>query len=144
MSHLGAVALAAAAGLAAAVQSSINATLGKAIGALSAALLTFLVSAVAGGAVILAFGRVDFGGLGSVPPFYWLGGVFGVGIVLAMILAVPRVGLAVATTALVVAQLISAVVIDHFGLFGVPRLPVTPARLAGVALLLVALRFVFR
>lgn len=53
-------------------------------------------------------GRANLSRLGSLPPQYWLGGFLSFVIVFGMIVSVPRVGLATASTALVVAQIVTA------------------------------------
>jgi transporter family-2 protein len=58
-----------------------------------------------------------------------------VGIVSASIYLLPQIGSTATLTALVVGQLSAALVIDHFGLFGSPRIEVNLGRLAGVAFL---------
>mgnify|MGYP001568843096 CR=1 FL=1 len=46
--------------------------------------------------------------------------------------------------AFVVGQLIGALLLDHFGAFGLRHIPITPVRIAGAALLLVGMRLVIR
>ncbi len=45
---------------------------------------------------------------------------------------------------LIAGQILAALVLDHFGLLGLKRIPATSSRLAGAALLLVGLFFVLR
>ncbi len=56
-------------------------------------------------------------------------------IVLSITIAAPRIG-AAATIGLVIAgNLLMGAVIDRFGLFGVERIGISPARAVGIALL---------
>jgi transporter family-2 protein len=60
-----------------------------------------------------------------------------VGILAAPILLIPRIGATSTLTALVVGQLLMALLVDHFGLLSSPRIEVNLPRIAG-AMLLVA------
>lgn len=65
---------------------------------------------------------------------FYLGGVFGLAIVIAMAYVFPKIGGAMAIACMVLGQGIAALLADHFGLMGLPRNPVTLARIAGVLL----------
>jgi transporter family-2 protein len=56
-------------------------------------------------------------------------------VVMAAIIAVPKIGTAASFAAVIFGQLIGTMVLDAFGLLGVPRLPLNPWRLVGAALL---------
>lgn len=70
-----------------------------------------------------------------VPWFAWSGGILGVLIIYGVARSIPKVGVAPATTAIVVAQIMTAVAIDHFGLLGMDRLPFNIWRVVGGLLL---------
>ena len=120
------------------LQSVLNASLGKRAGSLGSVLAITLVSIVLVGLIILAFpGTASLKDLPGPSEWYlYLGGVLGIGIVVAPILLIPRIGATATLTALVVGQLVLAVAVDYFGLLGAPRVPVSLPRLAGVALLI--------
>jgi transporter family-2 protein len=48
----------------------------------------------------------------------------------------PRIGVGPLLTAAIAGQLVGAVVLDHFGLLGLARQPVSMEKIAGVALVL--------
>ncbi len=121
------------------LQSVLNAGLGKRAGNLGSVLLLTVVSILV---VLLLIGifpsTASLKGLPGPSEWYlYLGGVLGIAIIAAPILLVPRIGATATLTALVVGQLLLAVAVDHFGLFGAPRVMVTLPRLLGVVLLLV-------
>lgn len=125
------------AGATMAVQGSLNAALGKLIGLLEA---TFVVHLVGTGAlVILLFVfRLDQGGLGNlekVPVYLYLGGLLSVAIIYAVLSSIAGIGVATATTAIIVGQVGTALLIDHFGLFGLERHAFSWLQAAGMALL---------
>ncbi len=132
-SYLPALLVAMVAGSAMAFQGSLNAVLGKTIGILEATLVVHLVGLAALG-VLFAFqlGRGNLGQLSEAPWYTFLGGVLGVVIIFAVAASIPRAGVANATTAIIVAQLTSAMIIDHFGWFGLELIPFNWYKLAGL------------
>ena len=73
----------------------------------------------------------------------WLGGFYGAGFVAALAFAAPRLGVTTALSVAIASQLVAAMALDHFGLLNLPQQPITPTRLAGIALVLLGV-FVFR
>ena len=132
-----AVALTAVAGALVALQAPVNSRLGKELGTLQAASVSFAIGLV----VLVALALVLGGGLGNVgdvshvPARYLIGGVLGAAYVASVLVTVRTLGVGGVTAATIAGQLAMAVVIDQFGLLGVARHPVTAVRVAGVALL---------
>ena len=128
-------AFAVSAGIAAAFQSAANAGLSKNIG-LGAALVVNTTIVLAG-TLILFFARdphTRFFPPGT-PWTLYIGGVCGFIIIAAMAFTLPRIGAAMAIALMVLGQGVAALAIDHFGLMGIPREPVTVTRVAGLALM---------
>ncbi|MGQ9712131.1 MAG: DMT family transporter, partial [Desulfotomaculales bacterium] len=73
--------------------------------------------------------------VGEAPWYTYLGGILGVLIIYAVVRSIPRVGVAPATTAIILGQVLTAALIDHLGLFGMQKLPFTWYRLVGAALM---------
>jgi transporter family-2 protein len=65
----------------------------------------------------------------------WLGGMFGAFWIILSILMVPRLGTATAVALIVVGQLGSSLIVDHFGLFGASIHELTATRVIGAAFL---------
>ncbi|HEY4439179.1 MAG TPA: DMT family transporter [Candidatus Elarobacter sp.] len=129
------------------VQSSVNAKL-RAV--LDAPYTTALIS-YAGGTVVMALcvlflrERVRLGdAFGHAPWWVWTGGLWGAIYVVIIILLLHRVGAAVVIASFVLGQMVTSLVVDHFGLFGVPRHPVDAARIAGAALLVAGVTLIRR
>lgn len=125
------------AGLLMAVQGALNTQLSRTVGRVEATLVVQAVGLVIAGLLLfpLQLGTGNLGRLLQAPWYTWLGGVLGVAIVFSVVVAMSRLSIATATTGILVAQILVAGVIDHFGLFGVERLPFRPVHLLGVALL---------
>ena len=117
------------------VQDALNAQLRSATKSpMLGALLSFV-----GGAVVLgifaAFGVLGHGRLSALAKTHWWvwmgGGVLGAFAVTTGLIGIPKVSAGIVIAATVFGQLLSAVIIDHFGWFGVPRVPLNPWRIAG-------------
>src|SRR5690348_10721403 len=121
-----------------AVQAPTNAILGKASGSpVVAAFISFVIGSVALGAVVaITSGKLFAPGLKQVPWYAWIGGFYGAFFVAVAAFAAPRVGVGVLLTAAVAGQLAAALVLDHYGLLGLERHPVTLTRAAGLVLVL--------
>lgn len=66
----------------------------------------------------------------------WTGGFFGAIYIAISILLVPRIGAATFVALLVAGQMLSSLLLDNYGILGVPQHPITAARLVGGALLI--------
>ena len=88
--------------------------------------------------------RPDFSAVRALPPQAWLGGVYGAFFVVAAAYSAPRIGVAATVTLLVAGQLAVAAVLDQFGAFGMPQQALSPARLAGLALVVAGVVLVRR
>lgn len=141
-----AVVLTAIAGGLVALQAPINSMLGRSVGTFQAAFVSFTV-----GTLLLALiASLAKGGLGQVAEarhvswYYLTGGLLGVAYVTTVLVTVRSLGAGGAVAATVTGQLTMSVVIDHFGLLGVDRDPLSALRLLGVALLAVGTFLVVR
>jgi transporter family-2 protein len=132
-----AVALAAIAGLAGAVQAAVMGELGDRVGVFPAIAFSGLVSFALGLALLLAV-KQSVGGLAAVarePAWLWTGGALSVLIVLAITFAPPRIGVTATLGIVIGGTLLMGVVIDRFGLFGLERVALGWPRIVGVVLL---------
>ncbi|WP_375270175.1 DMT family transporter [Sphingomonas sp.] len=124
------------AGIGVALQPPTNAALAKASGSVwLAALISFAVGTAAL-MVVWLFDWTPLSATRAAPWWAWLGGFYGAAFVAALAFASPRLGLAVTLTAAIASQLVTAMIVDRFGLLGLPQQAITPARLVGVALVI--------
>lgn len=129
--------MAATSGALMAVQGAFNSVLGKVIGLLEGTFSVHLLGTVIAGLSLLFFGNGNFAKFGSVPWYAWLGGPIGVAIIFGVAFSIPRLGVGAATTAIIGAQLLTAYLIDHFGLFGMDHIPFCAYKLIGIALIVI-------
>ncbi len=129
------VVLVALGGAAIALQAPVNGALGKALQSpVAAAAVSFGVGFACLLALTLAGGAGAAGRLGTVPMWQFAGGLLGAFYVWAMAASVSALGVVTALAALVLGQLGAALLIDHFGVFGVAVQPVSPRRRVAVVL----------
>ena len=131
------------AGVSMAIQGSINTKLGQVIGNWEAILAVHVVGLATILILLFAFnvGKGDLGRVTQVPWYSPLGGLIGVLIVWGVVSSIPKLGVAVATTSIIVGQTLTAVIIDHFGLFGLSPMPFTWLKGLGLVLLAVGAKF---
>lgn len=131
-------AIAFAAGVVLIVQVGINTTLRNSLGApVIATLVSFLVGSVAL-VVFLGLTRTTWPARAqwlAIPWWAWFGGILGAFYVVSTIIAGPRLGAAALLALIVLGQLVTSLLVDHFGWLGFPQHPVTGLRLLGALLL---------
>ncbi len=146
MSRTVAVLVAVAAGCFVGLQAPVNARLGRQVGGLQAATVSFLVGTV----VLLVVAGLSSGGLPSpasaVKAPWWalIGGVLGAFYVTVALLTVRTLGLSALTAIVVSGQLAVAVIVDRFGLLGIPRQQIGLTRISGLVLLVAGVVLVVR
>ncbi len=122
-----------------AVQGSLNTTLSKAIGLLETTFIVHITGTIL--LMILLFilrmGRGNLYALPEAPWYAYLGGVIGVGIIYLVAASIPEVGVANATTAIIIGQVLTAIIIDHFGAFGLEKMPYGWSQFLGLTLLVI-------
>jgi len=137
--------LAAVSGIAMAVQGTINSSLSQKISLLSATLIVHIIGTLVALIAVLSWRAplLNYHWI-SVPWYLYLGGVLSVLIIGLVAISIPKIGVCNATTAIIIGQVSMAVLIDHFGWFGLSRLPWNASQLIGVALFAVGAKLLFR
>lgn len=136
--------LAAFSGAIMAFQGTLNSLLGKRVGPWPATFLVLASATILVFLVLLLTGRKAPSSWFSAPWHLYLGGPFMVLIIFLVLWTIPRLGVAPATVAIVVAQVATALLIDHQGLFGVTRRPLALSQAGGVLLLALGVYLLLR
>ncbi|HEY9789167.1 MAG TPA: DMT family transporter [Candidatus Obscuribacterales bacterium] len=132
------IALMLAAGACSVTQIAVNARLREAVESpIAATLISIMVSALVLIPILSAglWGRGRFDNLQALPWWAWIGGACGAFFLVANIVSIPRLGAALTVACALVGQVIAAMLIDSFGLFGVPKTLPNPYRMCGAAML---------
>ena len=122
-----------------AIQPLLNARIAHAAGhAVYGAMFSVFVSSITmlAAALLLRLPMPDLHGIKAQHPLFWTGGIIGAFVVLAALIATPRLGAATTVMLFITGQLTCSLVLDHFGWLGAPVHPVDLPRLLGVACLM--------
>jgi bacterial/archaeal transporter family-2 protein len=141
-----AVILTAAVGGLIALQAPINSMLGKAVGSFQAAFVSFAIGTVVL-AAIAALAKGGFGTIGEVRTLDWYyltGGVLGAAYVTTVLVTVRELGAGPVVAATIAGQLSASVVLDQFGMLGLPKDPITLGKVVGVVLLAAGVYLIVR
>ncbi len=102
-----------------------------------AAFFSFLIGTIGLFVYLLATGT-SLGNLFSAkdaPPIAWIGGLLGAFFVTATVILAPRLGVAMTFSMIIAGQMLVTLVIEHFGLFGMPVKEVSLVRVSGILLI---------
>lgn len=127
-------------GLFMAVQPAINLELRRFVGSpAQAAMVSTFVSTISLGIFVFAIQRKpwpSFADAQSTPWWIWIGGLLGATYVAVSVVLIQRLGAAFAFSLVVLGQMVTALVMDRFGWFGIPIHDLNPGRIVGVALVI--------
>jgi transporter family-2 protein len=128
------------------IQVGMNATVRLTLGSpVIATIVNFGVGLAALVLLAVATGaRIVPGSAASVPAWAWFGGLLGAAYVAATTVLGPKLGAAALLALTLAGQMVAALLVDHYGVIGFPQNPVTPARLAGAALLVAGVLLILR
>ncbi|MCD1634942.1 DMT family transporter [Martelella mediterranea] len=77
--------------------------------------------------------------LAQAPRWIWIGGVVGVVYITGALMLAPKLGAAGFIMAVIAGQMLASMIIDQWGLVGLPQKPVSWSRLAGLGLIVLGL-----
>lgn len=140
MNYILGIFIAIAVGALTSIQSSINTNLGKYVGGIGAALVSFLVGTLTLLIFYFIFSNSGLKNAGKAPIYLFIGGIFGAMFVFAMIKLIPSLGVSSSMAGVIAGQLIAAVLIDHFGLFGLTPIKFNYIRFLGTIFLLLGVK----
>lgn len=127
--------MSALAGAAMSFQGVINTRLSEKIGLFESNVFAqgsaFLLSLI----VMLIWGKGKLAALAGTDWVYWLGGVLGLVITLTVMLSVKGLGPTAAVSVILITQLLTAAVIDGFGLLGTEKMPFGWNKYVGLAVM---------
>jgi len=139
MQWVGLLLLAVFAGAVVPFQSAININLARGLGHPLWATLTSLVVSVLvllPVIIVLRLPLPSLAPLGKLPLWMWTGGAFGVCFVALAVVLLPKLGASGFLALALAGQMITSIVLDHFGLFGLVEKHLTLPRLFGAVLLM--------
>ncbi|HSY62645.1 MAG TPA: DMT family transporter [Cytophaga sp.] len=127
------------AGIAVAFQAGVNGALGKQIGTIEASFTSFAVGTIFIFIAMIIFGKGNVLLIKNVPLWQLTGGILGAIYVMTSVLMVPKIGIGGVLMLLIIAQLSTSAVIDHFGIFTGVSIPINWKKLLAMGLMFSAL-----
>ncbi len=123
-------------GVAVGVQSPIAGAMSQRVGGTASSLIVHVSGAVISLALLLLRRGEQVQRWHTLPPYMLGAGAFGVVLYLTLSRTLPHLGATAALSLIIVGQLLTGMVIDQFGGFGVATRPVDGTRLLATGLLL--------
>lgn len=125
------------AGIGIPILAALNAALGTRLGSpVAAGAILFVIALLCTLVILFGFDRpATLTKAAGAPKYLFLAGVLTAFYVLSITFVAPRFGVGNAVFFVLLGQLISAAVIDHFGLFGAQISPLSLTRAAGIGLM---------
>lgn len=139
------VLMAVAAGISSALQSGSNQMLQKSLSAplWSVSIVSAVTLVVSLTLPLLASERLPHGGAMAQAPWWaWIGGLFGLGFILATVYASPKLGAGLFVGLIVTASTITSLLLDHFGWMGFDVHQAGAGRIAGGVLMIVGVALI--
>lgn len=133
------IVLALAAGMMIPFQSAMNAQLGKALQSPYYAALTVFAVAAIGLLIYIAASRYAIPSaqqFSAAPKWSYLGGILGGAYILLIVICAPKLGIGNVTVLVLLGQILSAIVIDQFGLLNSVVHSLNWQRIVGVILMI--------
>ena len=123
------------AGAAMSIQGVMNTRLGEKVGVLETNALVQSVGFLLALVLVFFFGKGNIRLIGQSPWYTWLGGVIAPIITVTVMLSIKGLSPTVAISAILLAQLTIAALIDAFGWLGAEKVPFTWHKYVGVGLM---------
>jgi len=125
-----------AGGIAVGLQSPLSSLMSQRIGTLESVFDVHIGGAVAALLPLLFYSGGKLSQWRSVPWYELVAGVFGLVVIGAVSYMIPRIGVAASIVTIVAGQILVGTLLDHFGLLGAAQRSLDPARLLGLAVVL--------
>ena len=134
-SSTAAIFIAAAGGMAVAIQAQFMGLMDRSIGNVEAVFITYCGGGVLIAGLMLMMRGGNLGEWRNIPWYALTSGIFGLVIVGSIGFSVPRLGLVASMTILVAVQLLTGAALDHFGLLGAAPRPLDLSKIVGMGVL---------
>lgn len=118
------------------IQGVFNTRLQDKTGLWEAVFYVQLTGFILSGILLALFHKGNFSRIFSINPLYLTGGVIGVFITITVVKGISSLGPALAISAILIAQLITASAIDFCGLFGTDKTYFSITKAAGILMML--------
>lgn len=122
-------------GVAVGLQSPISGAMGQRVGGIASSFIIHVSGAIFSGLFLFLRGGEKIRDWYTLPWYMLTAGIFGLILYLTIYETLPRLGSTMMVVLIIIGQLCTGVIIDHFGLLGVTTRPIDLPRLAGIVVL---------
>jgi len=122
-------------GVAVGLQSPISGAMGQRVGGIASSFIIHVSGAIFSGLFLFLRGGEKIRDWNSLPWYMLLAGIFGLILYLTIYVTLPRLGSTMMVVLIIIGQLTTGVIIDHFGLLGVATRHVDLLRGLGIVVL---------
>ena len=126
-------------GIAMSIQGVFNTRLGEKVGVWETIVIVQGIALVCALIISFFFGKGSYGSIKDANKLYLLGGVLGVVITFTVMKSVASMGPTVGIGTILVAQLLSAALIDAFGLFDSEKISFSIHNFIGISLMIIGI-----
>lgn len=131
-------------GVAITIQNSFSGQIAQKTSPMGSAFIVQFSGAMVTGIILLFLRNNSLKGWQNVPWYMFVASGLGILVITSMVFAIPRIGVSGAVSGQLVAMLTCGALFDHFGLFGVARIPITPIKIIGMVVLLLGVFLVVK
>lgn len=130
-------------GIMLAIYMPMNSSVALHLGSTLAATITFFgVALLTALIVFVSLGQYDaLSKIGSVPSWLYLTGVFSAVMVFGTTFLIPKIGIRQLFILTVTGQILTALILGHFGFLGLPKDPISTAKVIGAILVILGAVF---
>ena len=122
-------------GVAVGLQSPISGAMGQRVGGIASSFIIHVSGAIFSGLLLFLRGGEKIRDWNTLPWYMLLAGIFGLILYLTIYVTLPRLGSTMMVVLIIIGQLTTGVIIDHFGLLGVVTRHVDLLRGLGIVVL---------
>src|SRR5699024_4823363 len=125
------------------LQGTLNGNLGKRVGTIESTYLSFFTGTVLLTIVVIFLGDGNLFKITEAPAWQWICAILGFIFIFVTAFSVPKICVTATNATIVIGQLITSMVVDHFGWFNNEITPFTMKRFIGILFMVGALFFIY-
>jgi len=124
-------------GVAVGLQSPLAGAMGQRVGGISSSLIIHVSGVIFSALFLILRGGENLKDWRTLPWYMLCAGIFGVLLYMTISVTLPRLGSTMMVVLIIIGQLLTGVIIDHFGLLGVTTRHLDLSRALGIAVLVI-------
>jgi transporter family-2 protein len=131
-------------GVAVGLQSPMAGAIGQRLGGVASSFIVHVSGAIFSGLFLFIRGGEKIREWRTLPGYMLFAGLFGLLLYMTISVTLPRLGSTMMVVLIIVGQLVTGAIIDHFGLLGVATRHIDPLRVLGLVVLVLGAYLIAR